>query len=205
MNKGSLRFERNAATFVLGEKSALRFIADDKIQVLSGSLWIEEAKDLAVVVHPQFGFSASGSLFLQKTADGNIFVRNLEADIKFRSPFVFKGEALPAGFQNWYGRLNAQKQIDRGIFRPIEFASFLKAWLPMTHLSIAEAKGRVLVWKEQWSGALEASAHFYQEVVERRMASVELQDQQRAARQKAAQTEQNRIRQLYRQKTGFEQ
>lgn len=200
---GGLRFERAGMSYVLGSKSSIKFLMEDQIQILEGSLWVENSKDLQIFAHPHFGFGVSGEVFLQKNTDGTLLVRNLGGEVQFKSPYLFKQEALPVGFQNWYGRLNSQKQIDRGVFRAIEVAAFLKAWIPMSNLSVAEAKGRVLVWKESWSRAVEMSAQFYQEVVERRVASLEELDQQRARRQKAARDEQNKIRQLYRQKTGF--
>lgn len=198
-----LKFERGSVVYVLGDKSSLKWISEDRIQLLQGRVWLQNAKDIAVMGHPQFEFSFSGEIFLQKQSDGNLLVRNLGANVQFHSPGVFKEESLPVGFQNWYGRLNFQKQVDRGILRAIDVTAFIKTWIPMSNLSIAEAKGRVHEWKESWNSAVEASAQFYQEIVERRLASQIELDQRRADRQKAALDERSRIRQLYRQKTGF--
>lgn len=201
---GALKFESVSGSYFLGDLSSVRFTSANQIQLLSGSLWIERSQQLEFVANPELTLKLAGEFFLEKQKAGMVLVRNLNGVVEFDSRFLFKAESLPLGFQNWYGTLTTQKQINRGVIRPIEVLPFLKVWQPVAGLSPAETKARVHVYKQSWAEGVEISSQFYKEVVERRLASQAELDQRRVDRQKAALNEQKRIRQMYRQKAGFD-
>lgn len=202
--KGMLKFEQGSESYQLGEFGSIRFTGPGQFQLLSGSLWIEKSQNLRLVVNPALTMNINGEFFLEKQKNSILLVRNLNGSVSFTSAFLFKSESLPIGFENWYGTLTTQKEIHRGVLRPIEVLSFLKAWSPVAGLSAAETQKRVQFFKESWSENVESAANFYQEVVERRLASQEEQDQRIARRRQAELEEKKRLRQLYRQKAGFD-
>ena len=201
---GMLKFEKGSEAYQLGPSSAVRFLQEDQVQLLSGTLWIEKSKNLRLKVNPELSLTLTGEFFLEREKDAVVLVRNLFGTTTFQSKFLFKEESLPVGFQNWYGTLNAQKQIDRGVIRPIEALAFLKVWNPISGLSPAEARKRVQAFRANWVENIEVSTNLYREIIERRLASQESLDQSRAQRQRAALEEKKRIRQMYRQKAGFD-
>lgn len=201
---GMLKFERGSESYQLGAQSAVRFLKEDQVQLLTGSLWIEKSTSLQFIVNPEIKLTLDGDFFLEKQKESVVLVRNLNGVAGFQSRFLFKEESLPMGFENWYGTLTTQKQISRGVIRPIEALPFLKSWSPISGLSPAEVKKRVQFYRKNWSENIEVSTQFYQEVIERRLASQESLDQARVNRLKAASAEKSRIRQMYRQKAGFD-
>ncbi len=198
-----LRFDRGAGSFQLGKGASVKFFEQDQVALLRGVVWIQNAQKLEFVVHPQMKLSLIGEVLIEKHADQNLLVRNINADIKFQSESVFKSEALPVGYQNWYGGLDTRKQIQRGIISPIQAGPFLKSWIPLAGLSAAETKRKIAEFKESWVGNVESSTLFYKEIVERRIASQLELDQQRVNKKKAAELETLKIKKLYRQKAGF--
>lgn len=198
-----LSFEREFQKYHLGDGSAVLFLSADEIQLLQGVLWIRESKDLTVKVSPPLRMRISGEhIFQKKGLDLHVF--NVDGLVQFKSAFVFQSEALPKGFQNWYGQVDSSGQVSRGMIRPISMGDFLRAWMPVSGASLAEAKKMILHCKENWKDAVEISAGIYQEVAERRIASdqAKIRLSQEAKRRKL--TEQAQLRQMYRSKNGLE-
>lgn len=197
-----LAFEREAQMYHLADRSAVLFLGPSEIQLMQGSLWVKDSKGLTVKVSPVFSFQVAGEIFLEKKGL-DLFVRNLRSEIAFDSKLVFASEALPVGFENWYGPLDVSGQVSRGMIRPIAMNEFLKAWIPVSGASIAEIKKQTLHYKNDWKGALELSSQIYQQVVERRIASQEEKALRAAQKRRSQLDEQARLRQMFRQKNGL--
>lgn len=201
---GFLSFERSSQKFHLGDQSSLLFLSEGKIQLLQGELWVRDSRGLSIQVSPVFSMTSSGEIFLEKRSDDQpLLVRNLQGEVKFDSPFVFANEALPRGFQNWYGALDANKQVSRGVIRPIALTDFLKVWAPLSGFSIAEIRKTTRVYQQAWGDTLAVSADFYQDIVERRIASQEAKESRLENRHRQSLKERERLRQMFRQKNGF--
>ncbi len=200
---GSLAIERESQILHLADQGAISFLSANELQFLSGAAWIEKANDLTVKISPVLKIQISGEWFVKKEKDATMSVRNLAGEAKFISDRVFASEALPIGFQNWYGLLDTSGSVSRGVIRPIEVGDFLKDWLPISNLSVAEMKHQVLSYKEQWKGALEQSAQLYAQIATRRIAAVEERERLKLEKAASHRHEQEKLRQMYRERNGF--
>lgn len=198
-----LAFERGENQFHLAENSALLFWSPSQVQLLQGKVWIRDSKELAVKISSSLQIHVTGEWFFEKQPDATMLARNLSGGARFESRFVFQSEALPVGFQNWFGQIDSSGQISRGVIRPIAQAPFLKSWLPVSGLPIALAKKRAANYKALWSEAVEQSASLYQQVIERRLASHEEKARRLAAQKASREAERAQLKKMYREKNGL--
>src|SRR5947207_3005365 len=98
--RGALKFTKGSALFSLGDKGALRFLGEDQFQLFAGTVWVQKAKDLRLIINPELSMGMDGEFFLEKTADSTVLVRNTDGEAHFFSDYLFKQESLPRGFQN---------------------------------------------------------------------------------------------------------
>ena len=200
---GLLSFEKDSQKYQLADQSSLEILSVSKIKILQGSLWVKEARELQVQVSPVLTLKINGEVFMQKTSDTVLSVRNLSGQVGFESPHVFSNEFLPIGFENWYGPLDSQGQVSRGVIKPISMTDFLKVWIPVSGLSFAEMKRATKEYKELWREALDQSTSFYKEIVERRIASQEEKEREAQRMREAQQKEQAKLRKMFREKNGL--
>lgn len=205
VNGGFLAIEQGGQSLQLADQSALSFLASNEVQILAGSLWVRKSQDLTVRMSPLLALSlSSGEFFFSRQSDSALLVRNLAGEVGFESDRVFANEVLPVGFQNWYGPLNTNGQISRGMIRPIDMAAFLKDWLSMSGLSRAEMRHQIESYRESWKDGLELSVELYSQVVSRRIAAVEEKERKKQERLSALRQERLRLRNMYRAKNGLE-
>lgn len=198
-----LNFEREAQKYHLADKSALIFWSESQVQLMQGKLWIVDSKELSLKVSPALHLKFSGEFFIEKQPDATMLVRNLNGIVFFESKYVFANEALPVGFQNWFGPMDSSGQISRGVIRPIVLADFLKAWMPISGLPVSIAKKNMLSYRELWKEGVEQSAQLYQQIIERRLASHEEKARKLNARKQALQNEQKLFKKMFREKNGL--
>jgi hypothetical protein len=200
---GSLTIEREAQVLHLADQGAISFLSANELQFLSGAAWIEKANALTVKVSAVLKIQISGEWLLKKEKDATMVMRNLAGEARFLSDRVFPNEALPVGFQNWYGLLDTSGSVSRGMIRPIEVGEFLRDWLPMSNLSVAEMKHQISSYKERWKGALEQSAQLYAQVATRRIAAVEERERLKLEKAVSLRQEREKLRQMYRDRNGL--
>ncbi len=200
---GLLNMDRGEQQFTLADGGSVSFMSSNEVQILSGGVWVRKSKDLLVRMSSLLKMQIGGEWFFEKQKDGLQLVRNLNGEVEFQSKQIFASEALPAGFQNWYGGLDSYGQVSRGVIRPIEMSAFLKQWLPVSGLSVAEMKKQIQVYREWWKDGLEISSQFYSQVANRRIAAVEERERKRQEAKVRAQNERLKIREMYRARQGL--
>lgn len=203
VSQGFLSFERESQKYHLAEKSSLLFVSPSQVQLLQGRVWVQDSKSLRIKISSALQMTISGEWFFEKQMDSTLLARNLSGEALFNSKFVFAHESLPLGFQNWFGPVDSTGQISRGVIRPIAVADFLRAWLPLTGLSVAESKKRSQNYKSLWAGNVEQSATLYKQVVQRRLASQQEKAQKKADQRAKRLAEQAELKKMFRQKNGL--
>jgi hypothetical protein len=190
--------------FHLGDRSALIMHSPAEVQLIEGDLWVRQSKDLTLRSSATLQMSLSGEWFFQKKGNLPLLARNLDGAVVFVSKYLFAGEALPVGFENWFGGLDSSGKLSRGMMKPIEIVNHLREWHPLTGYSEAELRKAARQYKESWKSALQSSADLYRDIVERRMASHEDKAAAQAESKRQKEAEQKKFRQMFRQKNGFE-
>ena len=199
-----LQFNAEAVQYNLAPETSLKLESGTRFQILQGQAWVQSEAPVEIKINANLNMGFQGEIFCHKGKDMNTHIRNLNAsEIRFDSAHIFKQEALPTGFENWYGALATDGQILRGIIRPISKESFLADWMPLAGSNAAELRKKAKQYLDLWSEAVNESANLYQEIAERRLASV--REKQNAQAQKAQKRNEQELelRRHYREKNGL--
>lgn len=199
----ALQMEISGSRYLVDQESSIQFHAAGLVQLLKGKAFFHFPERAEIRLNPHLLVGAVGEVFIEKASDGSMKLKNLNAQIDFKSAYVFASEALPTGFENWYGPLAGNGQILRGVIKPIDKESFMTAWMPMSSLSVAEMRKKMKEYLDLWSGAVEQSAQFYQDVAQRRLASQQAKLDQAAQKLRKKDEEKDQLRRLYREKNGL--
>lgn len=201
---GNLMISKEGIEIRMRENSVLEFSSPSVIQILKGEAWLKSSRWLKLRMAPGLELQYKGDLLLSKSTDGSVNILNLDAEIDFEKSHLFVNESLPIGFENWYSLMRNNSGIARGIIRPIDKARFVKDWSRYSLLSLAESRKILSHYEEIWAPAIDEAAQFYQEIVQRRLASIEEAETQERLRRKRVTDERAALRKMYRQKLGLE-
>lgn len=200
---GFLAFELGSQKYHLGPKSSMEIQSIDQISLLQGDLWVKDSMDLSFKISPALKMVLNGEWLLRKAPEARTQVFNLAGESKFISKFVFPSESVPTGFENWYGLMDSNGEVSRGVIRPIQITGFLKTWIPLSGLSMAEIRKATSVYRSQWGDSLEKSANLYREIVERRLASQEDRVRRSQEKRRQDESEKAQLRRMYRERNGL--
>lgn len=199
-----LRLQRGDDVYQFAAETSVVWLSVDDLRVLEGRIWIEKSAKLSLHMLGSDAITIDGEFLVTREKDQNLAIMNLNGSVKFPEKGFLKSEALPVGFQNWYGRRDTNGVVQRGVLRPIEVPSFVATWAK-TGSATRVARGEKLKqYRELWKGNVEQSAELYKNIVERRIAS---QEDSRAAlrrRQQKADEERARLRQMFREKNNLQ-
>lgn len=125
-----------------------------------------------------------------KKSDGHVSVQVFAGYAK--TPFQSAEDVVLAGFENWW-ELGV-----RGVAKPLVADRTLRDWNRWISMPKEKATAKILEFKKDWADRIEISSNYYQEVVSRRIATVEGREkraEQRTARQVR---ERNEMRKMFR-------
>ncbi len=200
---GHLTISRERQSFNLSPDTSVLFTSATQIEVMEGSLWIKDSQQLTLILSPRLKVELNGQFFMERKKDHSAVLQNLNGEIKFHSPAVDPSEALPLGFENWYGGLTTSGKIQRGIIRPIQTSQFLKNWIPICGLASAEMKKQLKSYRQSWIDTTEIASEMYQAVVERQLASQAEKQQRSSQRRQLVKKDEQNFRRLYREKNNL--
>lgn len=199
-----LRLQRGDDIYQFAAETSVVWLSADDLRVLEGRIWIEKSANLSLHILGSDVVAVDGEFLVTREKDQNLTIMNLNGSVQFPEKGFLKSEALPVGFQNWYGRRGTNGVVQRGVLRPIEVPAFIASWA-RTGSATRVARGEKLKqYRELWKGNVDQSAELYKNIVERRIAS---QEDSRAAlrrRRQKADEERARLRQMFREKNNLQ-
>jgi hypothetical protein len=185
----------DGVSFVLGQGKELR--------VLDGELLLT-TKVPVEIDQGLIRINGNGDLWLSKKG-ARIFVRNLLGDLNVRGTTGGFTDEISPGFEKWYEGINDQGKIEQGTLAAINASSFLPHWARMTALEKDQSREKIEAFKKSWKGSVVELSKFYQQVVERRLASQEETERQKEHRQMLEMQERQRLLQMFRKKQYLDQ
>ncbi len=201
---GNLKIVRDDLQINMSEDSVVTFEDERRLKILKGHLIFSSAHPVDMMVSSLLAFKVKGEIFAMIESPKTVRLYNLNAEIDFIKGKLFQSEVLPVGFENWYSGLNAHKQIDRGLIAPIERLSFLKKWGSVSLDSVAESRKKMKNYDKVWGDSVADASQFYQEVVERGIASENEKIAREIERKNKREKEKAFFRRMYREKVGLE-
>lgn len=199
-----LEIENGGQIYKLDRHSVIEFMNPSEVQILKGLILIRAKNEMSLKVSALFGLSFKGILMVNVDEVDQAKIFNLNASIRFVGEEFFQNEELPSGYENWFSRLNTQKKVSRGIISPIQRENFVNLWGKVSGLSLAGNKKALKEFDENWRNVIEESSQFYQEVVQRSLASIEEKDEQKNQIKRKKAQERDWLKKMYRQKNGLE-
>ena len=142
---------------------------ESALQVLKGELWIESAEPMTI----SFGgrhFINQGEIWIKKE---NETLRLLQFSGVTQIQGSLRGETLPTGFMNWWSLSGA------GVMSPFAMKQTLADWNHWVALDQKIAKQRIEEYRIAWKDRIEQASGFYQEVLVRRVASIEEREERK--------------------------
>jgi hypothetical protein len=199
-----LKLQRGDDVFQFAADTSVVWLSPDDLRVIEGRIWIEKSNKLSLRLLGGDSVVMNGEFLITHQEDQSLLVMNLNGSVQFPAKGFLKSEALPVGFQNWYGRRMTEGNVERGVVRPIEVATFVDSWARTGVSTKAARLDKVKLYKKLWRGNVDQSAVLYKDIVERRIASQEDAASARARREQKAQAEREKLRQMFREKNGLE-
>lgn len=192
-------FAKDGVSLSAPAKATLERIENNKWRLVSGSVWV--AKGQKVTVESVFAEvrSQNGEFWVIEQ-DNRLWVRNLSADLTVRLRDG-KELALPAGFEFWIAGINTKAQSEYGVLQTIDLKNHLKNWAALYPGSSAQFKQDVQNFKENWKTLAAQGGTLYQEMANRRIASVQNDKRQEKLKKDRMAAEQKRLKDLYFERT----
>ncbi len=183
----------------LNQGTSVILYSEKKWRLLEGQMWLRSSSDFQLSTG-FVQFSLNGDSWIDFISDEKVFVQNLIGSFKVSSPLIKLNQAIPVGFGNWYSLIDSDGNLSQGILKVIEPRKFVPEWAEVARLPKKQAIVVIDSYRKSWKGNVEASAQLYQEVVNRRLASIERRQIIKARRAKAEFDERARLRRMFRER-----
>jgi hypothetical protein len=166
---------------------------------VSGSLWVAKGQKITIESVYAEVRSQNGEFWVIEK-DNRLWVRNLSADLTVRMRDG-KELALPAGFEFWIAGINTKAQSEHGVLQTVDLKDHIKNWAALYPGTSGQFKKDVLEFKENWKTLAAQGGTLYQEMADRRIASVHEAKRQDTLKKARLAAEQKRLKDLYFERT----
>lgn len=185
----------------LSSQSRIELISTTRVRLLQGKVLVrKKAEETKVQVE-----SSSGAWDIQDMA---MFLKSQDVRIRslaLQGSVVYHGKAsgqsflLSQGFENWYQGTSTDGLPWMGVMQPLNIGKLFPV-LPKSLFQHPQKTQWLAEWKKNILEAQSQASDFYQEQVERKIASQELAQRQFEQHQQRQLQEKNRILKIYRSK-----
>lgn len=190
--KKPLGIQVGDSEMVLAPNTGFVVIDAQHVRFLQGSVWIKKSENL--VVHGGLlDTTISGEAWIEMVS-GRLMLKNLSGQIKTERAGLNYSQELPVGFENWYQGLRSDGQVSSGMMSPIVLTDFVVPFNHVAELPRRTLKTKIKTFAKAWKGTAEAASQLYSEVITRRVAQwQEEQDtKERLAEKRAKERQQQR-------------
>ena len=180
-------------------KATLERIENNKWRLVSGSVWVEKGQKVTIESVYAEVRSQNGEFWVIEKGN-RLWVRNLSADLTVHLRDG-KELALPAGFEFWIAGINTKSQSEYGVLQTIDLKDHIKNWAALYPGNSEQFKKDVQEFKENWKTLAAQGGTLYQEMANRRIASIKEAKHQDKLKKERLAAEQKRLKDLYFERT----
>ena len=164
-------------------------------RLIQGSIWVEKGRGVSIETIFAEVRSRDGEFWVLER-EGRILIRNISADL---TVYLRDGKELPlpAGFEFWVAGITTKAQNEFGVLQPISLKNHLKDWVQLYPGTSEQFRKDVQELKENWKSLAAKSGDLYQQVTNRRLASIAEAKRHEQVRKENALREQKRVKELY--------
>lgn len=194
----SARFDWNNHKMTMGPESVLGLEPAGSVRLLLGNLQVDSEQNLKLTTS-YAAIEFTGAVWVQQDYE-KTWIRNLTAQkMSYTDSKDAEKLGLPVGFEIWISKLDAKKQVVKGVAQPLLATKTL--------LSMQNEFGGGVVSTEMikqyltaWQGNAERASEQYQALVQRQMASFENREKQKQKRFEQEQKSRESLRELFRRR-----
>lgn len=187
------------SSLVLESGAKLLIDEKNKLNLVSGEIGIVGLSNLEFR-HGVVEILARGQVYLKRT-DRFIQINVLDGRVEVRAENR-KMEVLTSGWSQEIGPLDPLTSLVQfRVAKPIDFQPIVTRWLQIKGGSAAELAADLQQYKLLWTQAVETAATEYSGQVDRNTASIEARRKKDEAAKALRETENRKLRELFRQKT----
>lgn len=194
-------FHLNTAQLELhiSSSSVMEKISARQWKFIEGTAWIEKANKISFETLYGATRSTHGEYWLISQGE-RILIKNISSDVEVT---LRDGRSVkpPAGFQMWIAGINSKAQSEYGMIEPIDLKKHLLSWYPLYPGSREEFAKLAGDLRHNWGSIVDTSSAIYKEITLRKIASIDAEKNAVLARQRRAEEERRRIRELFRSRT----
>ena len=165
---------KTASLSISAQKGLVLEKLDPKyFKYIEGNIWFQTANELVVKTVYGEVRSGGGEFWLLRD-DKGVRIRNVNSriELKFRDG---KEMELPEGFEVWLGGVNEKGQSTFGMIEPLRMQEHIVLWGSLFQGSSSDFKAQVQNLKNSQKDVQVYSAHVYESVAKRHIASIEEQ------------------------------
>lgn len=180
-------------------QATLERIENSKWRLVSGSVWVAKGQKVTIESVYAEVRSQNGQFWVIEK-DNRLWVRNLSADlsVQLRDGKVL---ALPAGFEFWIAGINTKAQSEFGVLQTIDLKDHIKSWAALYPGSTEQFKKDVQEFKENWKTLAAQGGSLYQDMANRKIASIHQAKRLEAQNKQREAAEKKRLKDLYFERT----
>lgn len=195
--QNSKKLESDQAQIFGMKGTSLLLNSPESLRLLEGLLFLESQKPIQIqlgVVNLQ----STGEVLIEKSDTARVAISQFSGEAQVSAVFHQKKMQIPTGMSQWFSGTNQKGEMEMGVLSPVDFKKALPLWRDLTTYSKVVAKNKIQIYRQNWKEAVEVSANFYKEIVERRIASETEVRMQRERRLEMEKKEREKLRQLFR-------
>jgi hypothetical protein len=190
-------FEMGESTIVMDQMTTIVRVSAEELRLVAGTIWVKTEN--RVIVRTEFGTShlQDGEIWVSRTSDRvTVATTRGKADIRPRG----SSEKLlvEPGSENFLTKVDENGKAATGVPVAIAFGPHVERWARLFDGKKTEFEKEVGAFHKIWSEASEQAAGIHQELLERKIASVEEERQRKADAKHRAEAYDKSIRDMFR-------
>lgn len=191
LSKGKVILDRDTTVIRLN---------DHEVRLVAGTIWVKPESKQKLFVRTEFGTaSATHEFWVMKEGDRSV----VSATVK-ETEMIGRGSQetllVPAGLENWMGRVTKSGRASTGLPSPIQPSPHLARWARLYTGKKAQFEKEVAAFKTTWSQARGEATQIQQALFERKLASLESAANERVKSRQKVEARNRELRDLFRRR-----
>jgi hypothetical protein len=195
------KFEIHAGAnaIVLDQGTSVIRLSADEARLVWGTIWVKAKGSFTVKTEYGDATVKDGEFWMSRTAE-RITVSATSTEVVLHPRGSNEKLAVSPGEENWVSRVNRNGFAETGVPKAIAFAEHIARWARLFEGKKKTFEKDVAEFHAVWSEASRRAAEFHQDLMNRKIASIESEKARRASEKKKRLDEERKLRDLFRKK-----
>ncbi|MES2856055.1 MAG: hypothetical protein V4692_09335 [Bdellovibrionota bacterium] len=182
---------------VLDQETAV-IVSNDEVTLVDGTLWIHAGAQISI--RTEFGVAkVDGEAWVTRSPN-RMSVSSVGGNVQLIPRGSVESLAIDSGLENFVGGVQKDGSSETGLPVAIPFADHLARWARLYPGTKAEFEEDVKRFHSTWVEASKQASEVHRTLLDRRVAGIEEQERQKAARRNKIELENRELRNLFRKK-----